>query len=76
MEERFDEQIRPLIDNPLIEFNFSEGHKNPKLCVEEDIKNIKSFIQQEIELAKKEEQERIVGIIKENQRLYLLSCCR
>lgn len=42
--EEFDKKIVPIIENPLFEYNCSEGHELPKICTLEDIKTIKSFI--------------------------------
>lgn len=36
----FDEEIRPILENPLYEYNFTEGHEKPKKCTEEDLKKV------------------------------------
>ena len=42
----FEEDIVPIIKNPLFEYAHTEGYEKPKKCAKEDIEKIKSFISQ------------------------------
>ena len=48
IDEEFDEKIIPILENPLYEVHFTEGHEKPKKCTEEDIKLIKQFLHSSI----------------------------
>src|SRR3990167_4810747 len=48
IDEEFDEKIIPILENPLYEVHFTEGHEKPKKCTEEDIKLVKQFLHSSI----------------------------
>lgn len=66
----FEEDIVPIIKNPLLEYAHSEGYEKPKVCTKEDIDKIRSFISQRdqkilsaIEEERKERDGDIIGKI-------------
>ncbi len=41
---KFNDEIFPILENPLYEYNFSEGHEESKKCTEKDVQIIEDFI--------------------------------
>lgn len=53
-EKDFDEEIVPILENPLLEYNSSEGYEEPKKCTAVDIGIIKSFTERALTTQKEE----------------------
>lgn len=71
--ERFDEDIIPIIENPLLEYNHSEGYEKTRACTKEDIAKIRAFTfshERAIEIAQLEDLVEEAEGVDENAKKY------